>query len=389
MKSRPPDDGALLSLIDLAYGAAETPDLWQTFLRSLAGALNGRGALFLHHDLLGSGSVATSALLDPAVLHDYNLHFHRLDVLAISAATRALEPCVPATDDMLMPREQLIRTPYYNEFSLKHDVSRVMSVVLHKGSRIHSGLTLLRGEHDAPYDAQDRQFLRWLSPHLQRALQMHQRLQRTDHERAVANDAIDALSDAVFLVDAQARVILTNRRASELLAARDGLTIEGDWRAATPAATERLRTALARAIAVARRESLDAGEAVVALPRRTGPPLSAVITPVGRHNARIRIRGRIRAVVCVIDPACVTPSSSERLAGLFELTQREARVASLFAAARTGDDISNELGITRETVRTHLKRVLAKAGVATQAQFVRVVMTGVARLAVNDAERRH
>ena len=388
MKSRRQDDGALLGLIDLVYRAAEAPKLWETFLRSLADALNGRGALFLHHDLLGRGSVATSALLDPAVLHDYNVHFHRLDVLAISAATRALEPGVPATDDMLMPRDQLMRTPYYNEFSLKHNVSRVMSVVLHKGTRMHSGLTLLRGEHDAPYDVEDRRFLRALSPHLQRALQVHQRLQRTDREQAAAIDALDALASAVFIVDAHARVILTNRRGDELLAARDGLTIDDDWRAETSAATKRLRAALAQAIAVTRLQSLDPGESVIVLPRRLGPALRAVITPVSRGRGWVNPRARIGAVVFVIDPANVTPSPAERLAGLFELTRREARVAASFAAARTVDESSVELGIARETVRTHVRRVLAKAGVTTQAQFVRLVTSGVARLGVHDVGRR-
>ena len=52
------------------------------------------------------------------------------------------------------------------------------------------------------------------------------------------------------------------------------------------------------------------------------------------------------------------------------LTTSEARVVRLLALARTTAEIAALLGLSVHTVRTHVKRALAKAGVHTQAALV-------------------
>lgn len=52
------------------------------------------------------------------------------------------------------------------------------------------------------------------------------------------------------------------------------------------------------------------------------------------------------------------------------LTPSEARVVRLLASARTTGEIARTLGLSVHTVRTHVKRAMAKADVHTQAALV-------------------
>jgi DNA-binding CsgD family transcriptional regulator len=58
---------------------------------------------------------------------------------------------------------------------------------------------------------------------------------------------------------------------------------------------------------------------------------------------------------------------------LFDLTPAEARVARGISEAQTVDTVADALGVSRETVRTQLKAVLAKTGVAKQTELVNLL----------------
>ncbi|WP_329351929.1 response regulator transcription factor [Streptomyces sp. NBC_01261] len=57
---------------------------------------------------------------------------------------------------------------------------------------------------------------------------------------------------------------------------------------------------------------------------------------------------------------------------LEELTPREREVLTLLATGLTNDDISERLGLSRHTVKTHLNRAMAKLGVSERAQLVTI-----------------
>jgi DNA-binding CsgD family transcriptional regulator len=71
--------------------------------------------------------------------------------------------------------------------------------------------------------------------------------------------------------------------------------------------------------------------------------------------------------VAVVSPAQPhAPPSLEILKGLFELSPAEARVAQGIAARWTVEEIADRSNVSRETVRSQLKTVLAKTGTKRQ-----------------------
>jgi DNA-binding CsgD family transcriptional regulator len=73
------------------------------------------------------------------------------------------------------------------------------------------------------------------------------------------------------------------------------------------------------------------------------------------------------AAIVVVSPAQPrSPPSLEILKGLFDLSPAEARVAQGIAARRTVEEIADRARVSRETVRSQLKTVLAKTGTKRQ-----------------------
>jgi DNA-binding CsgD family transcriptional regulator len=58
------------------------------------------------------------------------------------------------------------------------------------------------------------------------------------------------------------------------------------------------------------------------------------------------------------------------------LTPSEGAVVLALARGRSLAEVAAERGISLHTVRTHVKRSLAKAGVRRQADLVRLVLSG-------------
>lgn len=77
-----------------------------------------------------------------------------------------------------------------------------------------------------------------------------------------------------------------------------------------------------------------------------------------------------RTILIVCDPEKRTPFVAEMIQQTWELTVAEARVAAQISLGRGIDEVADRLNVTRETVRTHLKRIFAKTGTSSQAELV-------------------
>ncbi|WJH39365.1 LuxR C-terminal-related transcriptional regulator [Aliirhizobium terrae] len=98
------------------------------------------------------------------------------------------------------------------------------------------------------------------------------------------------------------------------------------------------------------------------------PPLILHLMPV-RRAAR-DIFSRSMAVLAVTQVGQVGPPDMRVLCGLFDLTPAEARVARGIAMAQTPEMVAASLGISLETARSHLKRIMHKTGTTRQAELV-------------------
>ncbi len=119
--------------------------------------------------------------------------------------------------------------------------------------------------------------------------------------------------------------------------------------------------------ALARLDSAAHGAAARTIPIRTGdgkPAAIAYLTAIHRaeHEPLVGIWG-----ILIVVPLRPRPAPSPQIVQrLFGLSPAEARVACAIAARQTVESIAGNFSVSRETVRTQLKNVLAKTGCKRQ-----------------------
>lgn len=165
--------------------------------------------------------------------------------------------------------------------------------------------------------------------------------------------ALERLPVAVVVVDGQQRLQPYNSRAADLFR-REGLV--GDL----------LSTRPAHPVSVIVREILGGksqGERTVTFP-------SGVTYRIAPSSASPKGVGRW--LMLLVSPLPARDVTS--LLAAFDLTPREHDVARLLVIGKTTEDICNELGISRETLKTHLGHLFDKAGARTRTEFVARVL---------------
>jgi DNA-binding CsgD family transcriptional regulator len=275
------------------------------------------------------------------------------------------------TGEAAVSHAQLRKTEYYADFARPAGLTRALFGVAGHGGRVHSAVSVNRADDHAEFDEEAVEFLAALLPHFGRALDVSVAWRACPAKQAAALDALDGLPMAVLIVDGQCRVCFANRRASDMLARRDGVSSDaGVLRCADPGANRRLR-ALCAQIAATRAAVPRHSGGMLAAPRpSSSPDLQILVTPVVMRGP-LSVPGRdVAAVLYITDPADTPIPDERRLKATYHLTPAESNVAVLLAAGVTSAEIAERLRYTRETTRWYVKQVLAKAHCRTRSEFV-------------------
>jgi DNA-binding CsgD family transcriptional regulator len=169
-------------------------------------------------------------------------------------------------------------------------------------------------------------------------------------------------------VDDGGVVLALNESARNLLAARDGVYLEGDRiRIAYRAREAQLRRIL-KGIALAGRFGLDVPPArALRAPRPSGlSPWILQVFPIDR-----RMPGT--ATIFITAPEDARMPAAEDLSELFELSPMQRRIAVDLYVGQSPNEVGERLGITRNTLKTHFRRLFHKLGVSRQTDLVRLL----------------
>jgi DNA-binding CsgD family transcriptional regulator len=220
----------------------------------------------------------------------------------------------------------------------------------------------------APFADKDLRLLQLLMPHLRRACLLHRRLTRLHAERSGGLAALDLLPTAVWLLDASGRLLFANLAGRVLDARRDGLWIERDGRpaAADPSERHALQRCIAATIAAGKGRGIASDCALRLRRHRQAEPLQVMLYPLGRDA----LLCGSAAAMFIFDPVKSPVPDTDALRMFYGLTSAEARLACALARDETVEEYGATQRLTANTVRTHLKRALSKAGTHRQSQLV-------------------
>lgn len=243
-----------------------------------------------------------------------------------------------------------------------------MVMVLHADAGSALSLTLVRPRSAGDFGPDEIRLGSVIGPHLLSALRLR-------HQFAVARTStllLDRFDRAVLLISDTGKLVSGNIRGQRLLDAKDGLTlIDGEVRALAPEETKRLRQAVAETDRAARGASLEP-HATLRLTRRGGHDLVVRALPVGPSVASTFGAGELATVALFVhDPDETSAIVEDLIADGLGLSRAEAAVAARMWEGDSIREAASALGISANTVKTHLKVIFEKAGVDRQAALVR------------------
>lgn len=349
---------------------------WNTFLDSLKDLLSSKYATFILRppSQYVDGLSISTAGSSMEVTSSYHEHFYSLDPF-VDLPNRQVVSLIE-----FVSVNDWLNSDFYKSFMEPTDVFHVLGADINTPDGAQCRIRISRGRNDPPFSQVDKDLLTLFLPHLERAVILHMRLNRMESERNLYAGAVDQMAVGTILLDSDGKVLQMNRVAEQLVQEKDGVKLVGDGlQVGTPRDSQKFRQMIKQALL-----SQKSGNPTVVEAMR-------VQRPSGRADFGIVVRSvppgewsgarQCPAVAIFIgDPEQESRAPQEIVRALFDLTPSEAQIALLLANGLTLDEASDELGISRNTARAHLRSTFSKTGVTRQTMLVRLILRSVATL---------
>lgn len=359
-------------LVERLYEAALSPEGWRTVATDLAGAFHSGSCAIQLRDLTAGQTVILSNTdnYNAKALADYETHYHATDMYV--AGAMKLGVGIPLLGQQVVEDNCLLNSEYYVDWLKGVGIFHLTGAMMAVDSNTLAGIGIHRAYGTEGYDADDREAMGLLLPHLTRALQMYRQLNGLERQGQIGLAALEALTVGVMMVDAAGRLLFTNSVAEKLLQKGEGIAVShGHLRAQAPDRNLGLQHAIREAVAGFSGRSANTG--MLVMPRREGAPLSLLVCPApGDRLGHDRLKSA--AIIFVNNPDDRCTPTEAALTAQFGLTPAEARLTTALLDGEHGDDYARRLGLSPHTVKTQLKAVFAKTGCGRQADLIRIIL---------------
>ena len=219
------------------------------------------------------------------------------------------------------------------------------------------------------WSGSDRDLLRFACLRLERAISLRRRMATSQLRARAATHALEYLSRGVVIVDRTATVLMANAVADGMLRERDGLLLrDGHLAGMTGSYDAQIRRCVI--------EIADGKSPCVVMPIRR-PSLRRTFTMLFTPaKAMLRAEDADDLVLVFInDPEIKVSLDATTLFTTYGLTRSEANLARCLLNGKNLEQAAEELSITSNTARTHLKRIFMKTDTNRQSQLMLLLMT--------------
>jgi DNA-binding CsgD family transcriptional regulator/PAS domain-containing protein len=370
----------LTQLVSGFYDASMDPKLWPEVLGKMRDAVHADAAAVVCHDFeAGRGQLEHSVSIDAMFVTPYRDFYSRQNVL-LQRADSFNSPGLVLTSQQLTEVNKLIDSDFYRYWlrpqNLFHHLIGVLDV---QGSQV-TMLTFARSRDKGAFWEDDVELLFRLLPQLRQGMRAGHVFRRVQDVERILLDTLDVMPIGIALLGCSGTVLTANRVAREIIESEDALYMgSGGLGLKLAAGRFRFRDFLAGSLGEARGDP-NTEVHTFAVPRDPGRrPITLLVMPVKDRTQRRSDRDPA-AVLFIGDPERPTDIDPRQLVRMYSLSRAEARVAVLLAKGLRLEQTAQQLGLTYETVRKHLKQIFGKTGTDRQAELVRTLTSGPAGL---------
>lgn len=382
------------TLVESIYESATDPGAWEDFLEGLAKALNAKSGMFrIIDERVPAVRANVHYNLDPALQEAHRQYYVKQDYFI--AELRHRPGTFIAPGDAILPLRKIAKTEFFADYMQPQDSYHVCGGLAMRNEEFTIKFGVQRGRNAGPFTWEDAAFIRRFVPHIQRSARLGYLLNLAEQQTAMAEQALESLAIGIVLLDDKQRILHPNSKAEKTLNGRYGVTsVNGVLATTKQADIRRLRNILATVSSRVKLGSPPIPEALLLTPGSQEPQLLLVVAPVPDNQVHFRgpwPKANVAVFISNLDDAGLL--NHDILTSLYGLTGSESRLAAALSRGYNINELSRDWNVSRETLRSHLKRVLSKTGTSRQAELIRLLtgkpwdLTTVEPTSISDSGR--
>ena len=359
-------------LVHQIYRASTAPKEWSVFLDDLSNLLgSSMVCLQVHSAVAGHSLGLLSSAADPDFLRAYESYYAGLNVWAPGMLAAPIGKCIQSDD--LFPRDEFLKTEFYNDFMRVEGVISASAVALHRSpSRFLYLSGNIRETNAEQVQSPMRRMFELLGPHIFRSIELMRMVPRSaDGEDLYATAERSAA--AVFFIDQAGRLVHENRNGSELR--REAGIVEMVGLGQFSLIDRSADVIFERALAAIKRQDYLQLQGSITIRSVSGRPRRATLLPLQRDAAPTifdrAFEDRPIAMLVIPIPSAIAEPAAPL--GGYGLTKAELALALSIADGLSPKEYADRRGISLHTARTQLKSVFAKTGINRQSQLAPLI----------------
>jgi DNA-binding CsgD family transcriptional regulator len=362
------------ALVEDIYGASIDAEKLALLPLKIAGFLDAPSAVIQIRPTIRKGIAAlwTTENFTAKGLADYVAHYHAVDELVLRGAKIPLDTAFQRCD--VIPNAEYDHTEIWTDYGKHYGLYDVVGAMF----ATEFGICVFgahRSFKEKRFDpTETKHMLELILPHLRKALELRARLDDGRIRGEVGLDGLDRLSVGVLVVDSSGRLIFANSKGEAVLGSARGLAVRhGRVVTSNPRFRDRLTRAIAQAVLFPEGLSQEPSGYIALPDKGVARPLTLKVLPLPLPAMPLAGSWPLAAIF-IGEPGDMARGLTELLRQLYGLTAAETRLVEALLKGDSLKEYAESVGVSFDTVRTHMKHVLAKTGTSRQAELIGELM---------------
>ena len=369
------------TVIEHIYEASYKPEYWPIALEKVANYTNSYSAALVYQDNeleRAGGSYAYN--ISSENVTRYNAYGGINPNVLILAENMPLGTA--AAIDHIIPERNELEKAYgdkYCQLIKAMGLYYLGGAILFMDKTRTAGIGIQRTQSMGVWEQSDIDNLNILVPHIQRAMKIQKEFLRFQTRELAFRKGLNELLMGLILFDKGLQVIYVNPVAESILDKHPAIKMKNNnIYAYDQEHTAKIHSALITAISSKSDTALASTGTSMGLKHpdcATTLPLN--ISPVhGVLQGFETAHSHAHAVMCFSDPGMTHLIEADKLTDVYALTPAEAQVAISIANGINAEKIASMNNLAISTIRSQLKAIYRKLGINSQAELVKILLTG-------------
>jgi DNA-binding CsgD family transcriptional regulator len=361
-------------LVGLAYRGIGEDKPWQAFVESLADIAEARDASVSITTLQApSNALVVTSDHSPHLTSDY---ISRVFATQVMQAVNDAQINKPTSITELMPTLRWTHSDLYEHYLKPFQIHRTLLIDVWRDPLMLVRLSLERTMDQNEFSADECRLMERLSKHLANSMNLRSTFQSTQVTGRFYEQTMDQLGVAALFLDSSGQLVDMNQTGSRFLSHRQGLHLRSGKLVATEGRNNDRLRGLLRTL----QSGINFAPQGLRLLDESGQPLLEIVGRRLPHDGAVETH---RPELVLLVTACreaIKQPCGNLLRDIYGFTGCEAHLAKLLIQGYSTQDAATTLGVSINTIKTHLKGIFEKTGYNKQSQVVAILNNSALKL---------